>query len=217
LITARTATNTTACGTGVVSDHDGGFAVEIERTPLCASSRTGSRGVTYYVIARGERAGSASPAPFLDAPGGGTRRVNLSGTEIPGCQWTPPAGELALPLVRFYGDVTAGRVPAPGSTEITVIVEHSATDMPVCGMGTVVDELGTYWVDVLPLEDRATSRTRGRGLAYRLLVGGEVAGSSSPAPFFDNPGSLAGTRRVNLRVMQLPPPPPPDGTSSDEE
>jgi hypothetical protein len=48
-------------------------------------------------------------------------------------------------------------------------------------------------------------------------VGGEVAGSSSPAPFFDNPGSLAGTRRVNLRVTQLPPPPPPDGTSSDEE
>ncbi len=182
LITARSATDLTICGSGAVSDGRGTYVIDVQPLPDCAASGGPRNSVQYYFVYNGVIETDARSNAALDRPEswGDTAHRDVSVTVIPGVEPTDllvdADGTPYLPLFRLYGRVLLGdaQQPAPIGSEITVTTADSGI---LCGTGTVNTADGWYYVDVQPVADCAAQTGPGLNLVeFDVAVNGQSIG-----------------------------------------
>jgi hypothetical protein len=199
VIVARSVDDVTTCGTGSVTGANGQFRVDTQPSPPCLNSATSRNNGPFMFIANGENVGGCACMPTLESPTslGHTMRVDLRGTPISALAAGSASGEfMPVPAVRLWGSLTLANNPAPTGTAITA---RTVRIQAACGQGMVIDDSGTYWLDVPANASCATSRLDGSPGPYVLTVNGENVGGCACLPSLDAPASLGHTMRVDLR------------------
>jgi hypothetical protein len=198
VIVARSVNDVTICGTGSVNSASGQFRVDTQATPPCVNTATSRSNGPLIFVANGENVGGCGCLPSLDSPStlGHTQTLDLRGTPISQFAGGSTSGSgMPVPAIRLWGTLTLAGAPAPTGTTITA---STSLTQAACGQGSVIDNSGTYWLDVPATTSCTTSRAGGDPGAYVLTVNGENVGGCGCLPSLDSPAGLGHTNMVDL-------------------
>ncbi|MFN8556976.1 MAG: M91 family zinc metallopeptidase [Dehalococcoidia bacterium] len=209
LITARSGSDTTVCGTGQVSDANGNFVLDVKALPgVCIARTYSDLHPRHIFVVNGAWAGDtpSSGLRWDDPPTlAGTYGVTLDQTPIPALASTPPPTTSANPLIvrRYYGRLTVtGGAAAPVGTTLNV---RSSVDADLCGTGRVVDANGNYVLDVRQGAGRCVARNSTETApTHVFFVGTEQLGLVNTSGVrWDEPETLAHARGYSFVSKRL--------------